>query len=515
MARVKQLKTAARREEQRENWARAVELYRRALEASEEKRDGLPDLGLYNRIGDLYLRQNEPANAIEYYLKAVDRYADQQLYGGAIALCDKVLRIDPDQVEVYRRLGRLHGASGLVAEARVNFLEYASRLEEKGEEAATHEAFLELARLTDDGGLYLEVVDRLLERGDRERAVAELRYLRGAPERFQGIEEAVRERLGSVAPGELEARGRGASEEPPASAAEGEPGTEPAEEEPAAETSREALRAAEAAGDLSDALAVAARMLEAEPDSVPLHRKRVELALALEDEQVLVRAYLGLAACLERTGSPGAARTVYERILERAPAHEKARRALDRLEPEPETGKEGAVREPPKGLVEGQSSAPVRPGGAPSGPPRPEPGDRALDDMLVGFRAREDATAEDADPAARCEFGVTLREMGRLEDAIREFQAAARAPEPPVRAFELLGECFLDEGLHGVAVRVLTRALRQPGHREVDLLGVLYQLGVARQALGETEQALECFERVYSIDIDFRDVGDRMRACAL
>jgi len=496
MARVKQLKTAARREEQRENWARAIELYRRALDTSRETRDGLPDLGLYNRIGDLYLRQSEPASAIEYYLEAVDRYAEQQLYGGAIALCDKVLRIDPDQVDVYRRLGRLHAASGLVAEARANFLEYASRLEEKGEEAATLEAFLELARLTDDGVLYVEVVDRLLERGDRERAVAELRYLRGASDRFRGIEEAVRERLGSVAPEELASEESDAPEEPPVAPPDAEPASE-GRKELGSETSEAAMKAAEEEGDLSGALAIAARLLEADPDSVPLHRERVELALALEEEKVLVRAYLGLAACLERTGSHEAARDVYQRILGLAPGHEKARRALDRLEPEAEA--------PP---LPASGETPRRPSGE-------EAGDRALDDMLVGFRAREDAAAEDADPAARCDFGVTLRGMGRLEDAIREFQAAARAPEPPIRAFELLGECFLEEGLHRVSIRVLTRALRQPGYREVDLLGVLYLLGVARQATGQIEEALECFERVYSVDIDFRDVGDRMRACAL
>ncbi|HKK08825.1 MAG TPA: tetratricopeptide repeat protein, partial [Gemmatimonadota bacterium] len=229
-------------------------------------------------------------------------------------------------------------------------------------------------------------------------------------------------------------------------------------------------------------------------------------------------------------GSADAARTVFERIVALAPGHAQARAALERLAPEEAPpAADGAAEEPAgEASAEAPSAADARPRAGPddgkagaSGPEAAavpaggEPGGRGMDDMLVGFRARQDAVSEDADAEARCEFGATLREMGRLEDAIREFQAAARMPDPPIRAFELLGECFVEQGLHGVAARVLTRALRQPGHREVDLLGVLYQLGVARQALGETEAALECYERVYSIDIDFRDVGDRMRACAL
>lgn len=414
MASLRHLKTQARREEQRGNWSRAVELYRRALEESESSHRGFPDLGLYNRIGDLYLRHNEPSRAIEYYLQAVDRYADQELYGGAIALCNKVLRIDGDRVEVYRRLGRLHAASGLVAEARANFLAYASRLEEQGDEAGPLEAFLELARLTEDGELYLEVVDRLLSRGERDRAVAELLHLYSSAPRFASVADAVRERLLSLAPDALSPTGEQEPKEPP------RPG---AFETPSGP--EDVLAAAEADGDLEGALG-------AEAPAAPSGTPPSEVA-----------------------GGPDA-------------------------------------------------------GDAESGSD-----DRDLDHMLVGFRAREDARREESDPEARCEFGIALRDMGRIEDAIREFQAAARSPEPPLRAFELLGGCFADQGMHTVAVRVLTRALRVPGHREADLLGILYQLGVARQELGQTEQALECFERVYSVDIDFRDVGERMRACAL
>lgn len=391
MVNVKQLKNQARREEQRENWARAIELYTEALEQSAALGEGLLDLSLYNRIGDLHLRRNDPSSAVEAYLEAVERYAEQELYGGAIALCDKILRVAPDRIDVYRILGRLHAATGLVAEARTNFLEYASRLEERGDDLeGPVEAFLELARLTRDGELHLEMVDRLLERGQREKAITELVELYGRVTHDGSVGRAVRERLESVAP--------------------------------------------EVLGDASDEDSESTRVPSDLEQQVREAEERGDLRAAFEATNEIV----------------------------------------------------------------GQ-----------------DPDDRDFDDMLVGFRARVDATADDADPEAHCEFGITLHQMGRLEDAIREFQAATRAPEPPIRAFELLGQCFLEQDLHRVAVRVLTRALRLPGHTEVDLLGVLYRLGLAHQALGATEQALECFERVYSIDIDFLDVGDRMRACTL
>jgi tetratricopeptide (TPR) repeat protein len=510
MASIKHLKNQARHEEQRENWARAIELYTDALEQSAASGEGLPDLSLYNRIGDLHLRQNDPTRAIESYLDAVERYAELELYGGAIALCDKILRVAPERVDVYRTLGRLHAATGLVAEARTNFLEYAARLEEQGDRDGPIQAFLELARLTSDRELHLEMIDRLLQGGRREEATEELAELYDGVAHDGPIGRAVRERLESLAP-EILAR------YPDETRASPEPPLDP----------EQAVREAEERGDLRAAFGATDALLEEDPDRVSVYRKRVEIASGLDDGALLVRSYLELARCLERSGSDEAALTVHRRILELEPDHPQARHALrDAREKsestgsgtEAESGREASVPETEVAAPEPIDAAQSDTGPEPASPPAESgtgAGERDFDDMLVGFRARTDATQDDADPEAHCEFGITLHQMGRLEDAIREFQAATRAPEPPVRAFELLGQCFLEEDLHRVAVRVLTRALRLPGHSEVELLGVLYQLGVAHQALGASEQALECFERVYSIDIDFMDVGDRMRACAL
>lgn len=498
MASIKHLKNQARREEQRENWGRAIELYSEALEQSLDPVEGLPDLSLYNRIGDLHLRQNDPTKAIESYLEAVDRYAEQELYGGAVALCDKILRVDPQRVEVYRTLGRLHAATGLVAEARANFLEYASRLEKRGDEDGPIDAFLELSRLTSDGELRLEMVDRLLERGRRKQATEELADLYDRVPHDGPLGGAIRERLDSLAPELLEG--------------------EPVESAPSPEP-EDLVREAERQGDLRAAFEATAALIEEDADRVSVYRKRVELASALDDRTLLVRSYLELARCLERTGAGEAALTVHRRILELEPDHAHARRALgaagQRTEKAPADAPTGEKGETTVEPGDGRPAASGEPMEAPDPDPAAERSDRDFDHMLVGFRARTDAESDDSDPAAHCEFGIALRQMGRLEDAIREFQAAARAPEPPVRAFELLGRCFVEQDLQRVAVRVLTRALRLPGHSEVELLGVLYQLGVAHQALGAQEQALECFERVYSIDIDFLDVGERMRACAL
>ena len=58
-------------------------------------RGASPDLSLYNRVGDLYLKVNDTAAAVRSYERAVDLYADQGFFNNAIALCGKILRVNP------------------------------------------------------------------------------------------------------------------------------------------------------------------------------------------------------------------------------------------------------------------------------------------------------------------------------------------------------------------------------------------------------------------------------------
>ncbi|MCG8469919.1 MAG: tetratricopeptide repeat protein, partial [Gemmatimonadetes bacterium] len=112
------------------------------------------------------------------------------------------------------------------------------------------------------------------------------------------------------------------------------------------------------------------------------------------------------------------------------------------------------------------------------------------------------------------EYGASLKEMGRLDDAIRELQGAVREPSPPPLAYELLGEAFLEKGQSRIAVRLLEKALASLGQTDREMLGVLYQLGVCYERLAEHPKALLCYERIFSVDIDYRDIQDRILACS-
>ena len=135
-------------------------------------------------------------------------------------------------------------------------------------------------------------------------------------------------------------------------------------------------------------------------------------------------------------------------------------------------------------------------------------------DMLEKFKAGVAANVDDEDFDSHYDLGVAYREMGLIDEAIFEFQKALRGATQRIRAYEALGQCFIDRSEHDVAITVLGRALREPGMEDEDLIGVLYLLGFASEGSRKPRDAAAYYQRVFAIDIDFRDVSKRLKQMA-
>jgi tetratricopeptide (TPR) repeat protein len=135
-------------------------------------------------------------------------------------------------------------------------------------------------------------------------------------------------------------------------------------------------------------------------------------------------------------------------------------------------------------------------------------------EMLERFKQGIAESVSEEDHEAHYDLGVAYKEMGLLDEAIAEFQKALRAVEHRIRAFEALGQCFIEKGQYQIAITILSRALSEPAALDEQLVGVLYLLGYASEALQKWNDALAYYERVFAVDITFRDVNDRLAALA-
>ena len=158
----------------------------------------------------------------------------------------------------------------------------------------------------------------------------------------------------------------------------------------------------------------------------------------------------------------------------------------------------------------GAEPAPAKPA-APASPASPLSG--FLDELSEGEQA---GTAQD-DPQTHYDLGVAFREMNLLDEAIGEFQKVLKGAQkgtfPPnfLQVCTLLALCFMDKQMPGIAIKWYLRALELPDLDEEATMAIHYDLGVAYEQTGDVRKALEKYTEVYSQNIDYRDVAEKIR----
>jgi tetratricopeptide (TPR) repeat protein len=271
-----------------------------------------------------------------------------------------------------------------------------------------------------------------------------------------------------------------------------------------------------AAGDLSGAEGMIRDLMAREPTELSHRQRLVEVAYRRGDPRAQAEAYVELARCLERGGSAAQAEGVYQQALHLDPENAAARAALA------ESGRSVAADVAAVASTEDY----VDLGSLIFGDEQEEKSTRFLVEyeeptgdeqadfarMLSQFKAKIAQNVAADDVRAHHDLGTAYKEMGLLDEAIEEFQAALRASRDHLPTYELLGQCFLAKGQPEAALKSLQRALALPIDVEDELLGIYYFLGRAYERTGDKESAVEYYDRVFSLDINFMDVTERLRA---
>ena len=130
-------------------------------------------------------------------------------------------------------------------------------------------------------------------------------------------------------------------------------------------------------------------------------------------------------------------------------------------------------------------------------------------DMLRKFKQGVAENVDAEDYQSHYDLAIAFKEMGLLDEAIAEFQKALVSPTNRLPTFEALGQCFLEKNQPKLATSILTRALGEKASED-QLIGVLYLLGRAAEAQGNGSDAVTYYQRVFVLDIQFRDIADRL-----
>jgi tetratricopeptide (TPR) repeat protein len=138
-------------------------------------------------------------------------------------------------------------------------------------------------------------------------------------------------------------------------------------------------------------------------------------------------------------------------------------------------------------------------------------GDAGLADIFKEFKKGVDKQLGKEDYDTRYNLGIAYKEMGLIDEAIAEFQLAAKDEGRLLECSSMLGICFLEKGMAKLAVKWFEKGLTAPDRSEEEYQGLRYDLASALEAAGETDKALHVFTDLYGQDANFRDVATKVR----
>ena len=136
-------------------------------------------------------------------------------------------------------------------------------------------------------------------------------------------------------------------------------------------------------------------------------------------------------------------------------------------------------------------------------------------------KAKEDFLYEDAanmvkrypnDLQFRYDLGYQFYLRGQYNDAIEEFQLAQRNPQRRTRALYYLALCFTQKGQPDIAFEQLQKAASELTLMDETKKDVVYQMGVLADQMGRKAEAVAFFKEIYSVDIKYRDIAQRIEA---
>jgi tetratricopeptide (TPR) repeat protein len=558
MSNIAKLKKKAAEFEQKKQYDKALELYQQVLDfsrASDEDRD----VPLYNRVGDLHFRLGNSEEAISYYEKAVDLYAEGGFFNNAIALCNKILRYSPNRSSAYYKLGLISAKKGFNSDAKQNFLEYADRMQKVGKLDEAFRALKEFADLCpgqDDVRLMLA---EQLSRADRKpEALEQLQLLYETLESEGRSTEAAAalERMKAIDPGftpkkVVTPRQRkkdglvfldlGYDDELPSDKTPAEPraghatppspaplaGLEPTSltEEPSVPPPAEEPTAAEL-----ELVSHPAEEQAASPDEMPVPesfekmvKSTPEASFAPIDLAPLVDTPPEIEARSdeeEEEESEGATVPVlHDTALHdplagldviSAPEESDSAETYDEEQPATDDGEYVDLAE---WLAKTRTPTSTRMVAHDEEPEDNQQKDFA--EMLEKFKAGVARSVDDTDFDSHYDLGIAFQEMGLVDEAINAFQKATRGHSHRIRASESLGECFLQKGQPAVAATILDRVMSEEHNMDDDqLVGVLYLLGRSAEALEKPAKAEGYYQRVVAVNMGFRDASKRLSSLA-
>ncbi|NNE10463.1 MAG: tetratricopeptide repeat protein [Gemmatimonadetes bacterium] len=449
MAPVSEVLKKARELEKKGDWDRAAQEYK-SLQSHEHP----PPLA-FNLLGDLYHKKGDEEEAYVWYEKAIEMYAEEGLFANAIGICRKTLRQDRERLDILEKLADLFHQQGLAREAVNHHLLYAATMAKRG------------------------AVDSVIASAERIRSIMpedpKVREKMG--DLLQSV-EAERDAMIEFAAAETGYRNRGDEED--------------------------ANRLAEVLGDFSHDVAAETAEPESPEDFPGMQNMNLDI-----DEPATP------AADDTESDTPTADYEIDTAATLEGPAAESDAAGDDSALDIPEDHvfeiDESAASDLPADMGMPDADETEQPETHASHYPQDDENDFVpMSEILREFQEGVEQILDEHDYQSHYDMGMSYKEMGLYEEALREFQAAAPSPEHHQACLEMQAAVLLELSRYDEAIEVVEDLLTSDLAESENEASGHYLLGMAYERKGESDLALNEYRRVEELDPHFGNVRERI-----
>lgn len=139
----------------------AAEEYKKLLTGKDQ------DIPIRNIIGDLYVKSGERKKAVKEFEKIADLYEEKGIYSKSIATLKRIARIEPDSLDISRRLADLYNSRGFKSEALGEYSKLAKELKKNKKNKEAIQMYESVLRLNQEDMESREILAELYEKENK------------------------------------------------------------------------------------------------------------------------------------------------------------------------------------------------------------------------------------------------------------------------------------------------------------------------------------------------------------
>ena len=153
-----------------------------------------------------------------------------------------------------------------------------------------------------------------------------------------------------------------------------------------------------------------------------------------------------------------------------------------------------------------------------SGDPQNQAHQKGLQEAISGKKTYQQSQLESLvkrypnDFGYRFELGVLLFDNNQYDECLQHFQLAQRNAKVRLDAILYLGKAYRLKGFYDLAIEQLNSLKNEIQIMDERKKNTIYELGCCYEGMQNPERAIEEFKLVYSSDISYRDVADKINA---